>query len=120
MGKRLYWAGVAGTAIVGLGISYSLIFLPHDIIKSKPTRTLEGEVIEEKYAPARFMSITKYFVSLNTEAEGAVSVNILPVVGRAVESIDILVQPGTRMKVKGYKISPRTYTAYADEVTVER
>ena len=56
-------------------------------------------MIEEKYIRRGLQP--ESFVSLNTEAEGVVSVKIIPDVRGAVESIDLLVQPGTRMKVRG-------------------
>ncbi len=116
MGRRRYWAGVAGMALVSSVFTYSIIFLPRDIIKSRPARTLEGVVVEESYVPSRrFMGVEEYHLSFNDKTAGKVSVRILPGI-RSIGSIDVMVQQGTRLNVNAYEFSPGVYTAYADEV----
>ncbi len=62
------------------------------------------------------MDYEKYFISLNTGAGGLVSVKVMP----PIESLDVMVQPGTHLKVNAHEFDPRNYVAYAEEVEIKR
>lgn len=119
-------AVAAVSTIVYLGLGSETIFdtFEHQRFLKQEMTSLEGKVVDERYVqPIGSFGNSRpseYFFSLEETAEKQVTIDVRDSYEPRIpkESIDVRLQPGTKVVVNARKIAPGEYRTFAGDVSV--